>query len=345
MAVEPTLLIWPVIRALAVVAAGLVLWRLVDALCHRYAITAGTRSALLGAGGAALLGLLVATIVSDATALIARRQADRDAAALAQANLERFRKMGLLPREVDQREMNEEMRRRGILLSVGDQQKLKELCPADHAVEFRIAEKSFFLPWKWVRRQQASRVVWASTAGAACPPGPVPVGALYFRPPDAEIARARDLSLFSLRFGVQQWTKDHSLVIPTNPASRTADASGAYLEDISDAWRASNGNPAYVASDHRSYRLQQAAVDGLQPAPARITCTTLDPKIGRRMCSGIYFEDDGWTVQYEFYPKQDGLYQGKSNGLPDGPVEPDGLLAFDARIRAWLADLQIKPTP
>jgi hypothetical protein len=48
-------------------------------------------------------------------------------------------------------------------------------------------------------------------------------------------------------------------------------------------------------------------------------------------------------VEYSFFPKGNRTHRAEALGLPDGPVEPDGLLRFDARIRKWIDDMQKKP--
>jgi hypothetical protein len=221
---------------------------------------------------------------------------------------------------------------------------LQELCPPDRIVEFSIGAKSFYLPWRWIRRQQAMATsVWASTGGAACPIDPVQTRGLFFFPPDPEIARERDLNLFLLRFGVDEWRNNHPGVAPSNPASRITYPDGGYLEDVTDEWRARNNNPPYVKSDFRAYLLQQAAaVDRTQATPVEMTCNTLDPNTGNRSCSARFQYDD-LTVEYTFFPKRGRMLQDEVLRLPDGPVEPEGFLRFGARIRKWIDDLQKKP--
>jgi hypothetical protein len=322
---EPSALVFGIFPVAILVIMGVVLWRIFGALCRKDAISGNIRIAVIGVGGLLLSALVLRTIVQYPVVAVELRHQRQQGDARFQA-------------------AREELRKKGKNLSPEDLKKLQELCPPDRIIEFSIGAKSFYLPWRWIRGQHTMATsVWASTGGAACPIGPVQTGGLFFHPPDPEIVRERDLNLSLLRFRVDEWMNKHPGVAPSNPASRVTYPDGGYLEDVTDEWRARHNDAPYIKSDFRAYLLQQtAAVDRTQATPVEMTCSTLDPNIGNRSCSA-HFRYDDLTAEYTFYPKQPRMLQNEVLRLPDGPVEPEGFLRFDARIRKWIDDLQKKP--
>jgi hypothetical protein len=319
-------LVFGIIHVAILVIVGVVLWRIFLALCRKYAIGRNIGIAVVVLGGLLLSALVLRTIVQYTLLAVELRRQRQEGDASFQAHREEFREKGLY-------------------LSLEDSKKLLELCPPDRIIELRIGAKSFYLPWRWIRGQDTlARSVWASTRGAACPVDSVQSDQLFLFPPDPEIARERDLNLFFIKLRLDEWRNGHPRVPLSNPTSRITDPDGSYLEDVTDAWRARHNNPPHVKSDFRAYLLQQAAaVDRTQATPIEVTCTTLDAKTETRSCSA-HFQYDELTVEYTYYPKRSRRTSlDEILHLPDGPIETEGFLPFDARVHNWIDDMQKKP--
>jgi hypothetical protein len=318
-------LVFGIFHVAILVIVGVVLWRIFLAMCRKYTIGRSIRIAVIGLGSLLLSALVLRTMVQYTVLAVELRRQWQQGDANFQAHREEFREKGLY-------------------LSLEDSKRLQELCPPDRIIQLRIGAKSFYLPWRWIRGQDTlARSVWASTSGAACPVDPVQTDQLFLFPPDPEIARERDLNLFFIKLRLDEWRNGHLRAPLSNPASRVTYPDGSYLENVTDAWRARNNNPLYVKSDFRAYLLQQAAAaNRTQAAPIEMTCSTLDPNIGTRLCSA-HFQYEDLTVEYTFYPKQGRMLQDEVLRLPDGPVETEGFFPFDARLHNWIDDMQKKP--
>jgi hypothetical protein len=319
-------LVFGIFHVAILVIVGVVLWRVFLALCRKYAIGRNIGIAVAVLGSLLLSGLVFRTMVQYTLLAVELLRQRQEGDASFQAHREEFREKGLY-------------------LSLEDLEKLQELCPPDRIIELRVGAKSFYLPWRWIRGQHTlARSVWASTSGAACPVDPVQSDQLFLFPPDPEIARERDLNLFFIKLRLDEWSSGHPRVPLSNPASRITYSDGSYLEDVTDAWRARNNNPLYVKDDFRAYLLQQAAaVDRTHATPIEMTCTTLDAKTETRSCSA-HFQYDDLTAEYTYYPKRSRRTSlDEILHLPDGPIETDGFLPFDARVRKWIDDIQKKP--
>ena len=319
-------LVFGIFHVAILVIVGVVLWRIFLALCRKYSVGRHIGIAVVVLGSLLLSALVLRTMVQYTILAVELRRERQEGDTNFQAHREEFREKGLY-------------------LSLEDSKILQELCPPDRIIELRIGAKSFYLPWRWIRQQQAmARSVWASTSGAACPVDPVQTDQLFLFPPDPEIARERDLNLFFIKLRLDAWRNGHPRVPLSNPASRITYPDGSYLEDVTDAWRARNNNPLNVKSDFRAYLLQQvAAVDRTQAPPVEMTCSTLDPNLGTRSCSG-HFQYDDLTLEYTYYPKRSRRTSlDEILRLPDGPIETEGFLPFDARVHNWIDDLQKKP--
>jgi hypothetical protein len=237
----------------------------------------------------------------------------------------------------------DEIYKKGGLLS---QQETDALCQPDHVLEFVVGANSFYMPWKWVRGQTSLvKKLWISTGGA-CPTDPIHQAGFFLYPFIDEVARERDLNLFLLEFHLMsEWEKSHSYQVPTNPSARATSSNGGYIEDVTE--QGLSAQPPYVKRGNpRVYRLQQPPdAFGIEGFPVEIKCADIDPNQRNRPCYGL-FEYRGLRGKYEFWPAG-GVTPNASNrqeSLP-GPTEPDGFLAFDARIRNWIDDLQRKPSP
>jgi hypothetical protein len=320
------ILISAIFRLAILTALGYALWRVLRALERKFAIVRARRTALVAVLGCLLSAVAVTTIVQHARAFVNDRRQREESNAYYQAH-------------------KEEWRRQGLYLSPEDTKRQDRLCPPEQVIEFRLEGRSFYLPWKQIREQWTIKTaVWASTGGEACPSAPVEVGELFFDSFDPEVARERNLNLSSLTLATDAWPRIRVHSVASNLSSRVTYVDGGYVEDVTDEWRARNRYPPSETKDHRVYRLQQApTADGVQAAPVEISCSTYHPIVGPRGCFASYFHYAGLIVRYNFFAKGGSSSQNRALRLPDGPVEPDEFLAFDARIRKWLDDLQKKP--
>ena len=96
--------------------------------------------------------------------------------------------------------------------------------------------------------------------------------------------------------------------------------------------------------DARVYRLQHpAGSDGVVPAPIVMRCGGQPTSSDGRGCNTIYQYGPDLIVEYAFRQNR-ALGQRFAWPTPDGAIpEPDGFLALDARVRAFIDDLQRQP--
>lgn len=225
-------------------------------------------------------------------------------------------------------------------------QELLATCPPGHRAEFVFGGTSLFVDLRLFSVPSLQQI-WART-NRNCPTEPEHAqrgGGLFFYL-GREIGRVkeeRNIQFTQLHLGGSGVDLSERGEMPTDPLARRSFPDGSYVEDITEhaaAW-------GVISIGSRAYRLQHAATPGRGlPPPIRMRCSDVPDRsayVMHRTCSTTYRYGPDLGVRYEFaVSRGDPLRQ--PPGTPNASIaEPDGLLAFDARIRAWIDDLQRRP--
>lgn len=136
-------------------------------------------------------------------------------------------------------------------------------------------------------------------------------------------------------------------LIPSAPDRRLVLPEGT-IEDITEKRlknKTEDPTSTYiVAPNKRHYRLQHRAANEPLPEPFVVRCGNLGtPNASSRICRTMYKYGSGIVVEYLFRPN-DLTFPQRHYGMNSDTIsEPDGFLALDARLRAWIADMQARP--
>ncbi len=221
-----------------------------------------------------------------------------------------------------------------------------DACPSGHRVEFQIGSLTLYIDPHWL--DLASEFPLRQRFGANCPSQPVKVSKLYFR---RSILDVMDMPGGLGRPFFFMVIKDQASLSPTRmtrleirDAPPLRETAKPYVEDVTlFAFQAIIRPPPSA----RVYRVVYPGVGNEAPTAVEVSCggEPSQPKApgpGRECFTPIDYSYLGaLTVDYKF--RQDRLPFVAAEKNPPTMREPEGILAFDAHIRAWLDDLTKKP--
>lgn len=216
-------------------------------------------------------------------------------------------------------------------------ERLRAICPAGHRIEFRFRDASLFVDLSLLSVDTLRRVHEA--AGGSCPSAPLRgIRVLIGYQDNREVARQveeRGLPphlLISERRDAIPMPSD----VPSVPETRRY-VPGGYVEDITSKV------PGRSFAAGRWYQLQHDRLpDGSLPRPIIISCAGEPGNPPGRGCTVIYSYGPDLMVDYRFRLDRS---DGPRGAWPtaDGKIsEPDDLVAFDRRVRAFIEELRLR---
>jgi hypothetical protein len=220
-----------------------------------------------------------------------------------------------------------------------------DACPSGHRVEFQIGSRTLYIDPHWLGL--ASEIPLRQRFGANCPSQPVKVSKLYFH---SSILDAMDMPGGLGRPFFFMVIKDQASLSSTRmtklglqdtpPLKQTAQP---YAEDVTlFAFRTARP----PAQSPRIYRVVYPGAGNEPPSFVEVSCggdpsQPKPPGPGRTCFTPIGYSYLGTlTVDYKF--RQDRLPFVGVESDPPTMREPEGVLAFDGHIRAWLDSLTKK---
>jgi hypothetical protein len=220
-------------------------------------------------------------------------------------------------------------------------------CPSGHVRQVILGSTSLYIEGQW----PVTLFTHVPLANK-CSSQPVLGDVLNFR--DLNDALAQELNKRSVRFdefrlywSTSKTPQDVSF-IPSAPDKRLVLPAGIIEEITKEFLRGAPEDPnaggPLAPLDRRFCRLQHRTANGSLGEPFMIHCGNLGlPSTSSRVCHTRYRYGADVVVLYDFRP--DDLTSPQEHyGVAGDPIpEPDGFLAFDARLRAWIADMQKRP--
>jgi hypothetical protein len=221
-------------------------------------------------------------------------------------------------------------------------------CPLGHRVEFVVGSLSLFVDLRWL--DVATLAPLSERFGANCPSQLVTISSLYFANSILDAANIpAQLGQPFLFFVIR-----NEAVLPPGrvtkldhpeapPLRRTAEP---YIEDITGISFRANPHPSPSA---RVYRLVYPGIGHEPPTFIEISCGGQpsqpgQPGPGRSCFTPIaYSYLGGINVKYEFRQDHLPIIEPGQAVSPGTMYEPEGVLMFDTRIRAWLGSLTRNP--
>jgi hypothetical protein len=220
-----------------------------------------------------------------------------------------------------------------------------DACPPEHRVEFVVGSLSLFVDPHWLALE--SEIPLSQLFGANCPSQPVKVSELYFDNSILDAAKipgglGRPFFFLVIRdeatLSPKRMTK---LGLRDAPPLRQTEQ--PYVEDITGFVFGARPPP----QSPRVYRVVYLGADDKPPTSVEVSCggdqsQPNAPGPGRTCFTPIAYSYLGaLTVDYKF--RQDRLPFVGVESDPPTMREPEGVLAFDGHIRAWLDSLTKKP--
>jgi hypothetical protein len=213
------------------------------------------------------------------------------------------------------------------------------MCPPGHRVEFRYGATSLYVDLRWVSWITTGSLVYEKFGGV-CPTVPVEGIGLFFGG-----ARSGDIKQDFVDRGLPSWLQISSALrmpnpslIPSAPETRIHLPTGGYVENITPAGSIQPGKSAF-----RQYKLQHPAdIDGIEPPPITMGCSGNPDAITSSSCQTLYSYNSDFRVNYRFEKRSWNPLHVRDNAVANF-TEPQDLLAFDANVRAFVADLMKKP--
>jgi hypothetical protein len=219
-------------------------------------------------------------------------------------------------------------------------------CPPRHIREVILNSTTLYINGQW-----PVTLVTDTPVANGCSARSIVTRIINFR--DLNPAFAQELNKRSIRFDEFRLYRSPPAIapdisfIPSAPDKRLALPAGI-IEDITE--QSLKGMPEDPNAGHlappnsKYYRLQHRAPDGSLGQPFVVNCGNFGlPSYSRRMCSTTYKYAADIVVLYEFRPN-DLTFPQEHYGVTANPiVEPEGFLACDARLTAWIVDMQSRP--
>jgi hypothetical protein len=214
---------------------------------------------------------------------------------------------------------------------------LPTLCPPGHRVELRYGSTSLYVDLNWLNGYSLHYIV--DRIGSRCPTEPIDDLPLYFRTSILDLAKAPDdLGRTFFHFFIKRASETrskHSSLFQTKPWVLQR---GPGVTDITaDVFRTVRPPPS-----SRVYLLRYPTESDGSDTTIEISCG--GDILPRRECF--------LPIQYRFHRDLDIEYKfrqsalsipGISESAPGRLNEPEGVLEFDTRIRAWIESLMEKP--
>jgi hypothetical protein len=221
-------------------------------------------------------------------------------------------------------------------------------CPPGHRVEFVVGSLSLFVDPRWL--DIGSLAALSERFGANCPSQPVTISSLYFANSILDAANipaklGQPFLFFVIRNEADlppgRTTKlDH----PDAPPLRQA--AEPYIEDVTHiAFRVPGLAIPAPSPSARVYRLVYPGIGHEPPTSIEISCGGDPGRLRGRDCFTpiAYSYLGGLSVQYEFQQNHLPIVEPGQAASPGTMYEPEGVLIFDTRIRAWLDSLTKNP--
>jgi hypothetical protein len=219
-----------------------------------------------------------------------------------------------------------------------------QACGPDARIAFRFGQVSLHIAPRWLAARSLTAL--SDRFGADCPTDPVEIGGLFLNAAILDLAKTpaglgRPYLSLLVDKASGPTTDQGSRLLPADaPLMRKAAA--PYVEDVTEL--AARLSPPKSAAA-LSYRVVYPGVGGGFASSIVVTCGG-EPRttVGRQCFTPLpYRFRDDLTVTYTF--QQDRLpLPGASQPSGAGAMaEPDGVLAFDRAIRAWIDGLRAKP--
>jgi hypothetical protein len=220
-----------------------------------------------------------------------------------------------------------------------------DVCPSGHRLEFQIGSLALYIDPHWLAIE--SEVPLWRRFGPKCPSEPITISKLYFDNSILDAAKIpgglgqpffflviRDEATLSPKRMTKLGLRD------TPPLKQTEQP---YVEDITSfAFRVTRLPP----QSPRAYRVVYPGVGNKPPTFVEVSCggdpsRPNTPGPGRTCFTPIAYSYLGtFTVDYKF--RQDRLPIAEAEKDPPTMLEPEGVLAFDSHLRAWLDSLTKK---
>ena len=222
----------------------------------------------------------------------------------------------------------------------------RDACPRGQRIAAMLGSTILYVDLRWLQYIEIEPVSEGTTT--TCPTQPARARDMLFNYPSGQddihriwLDRALPHRLMISEYRPSRLPTQDSAALPSDPSMRRELPGGGSVEDFtrSDWFWITQRRP-----DARAYRLlHPAGSDGVVPAPIVVRCVGLRTSSDGRACNTIYQYGPDLIVEYVF--KQD-----RAPGhlffwpTPDGAIpEPDGFLALDARVRAFIDDLRRQP--
>jgi plasmid stabilization system protein ParE len=214
---------------------------------------------------------------------------------------------------------------------------LLRACPPGHRVEFRYASTSLYIDLNWL--DVISLVYIVERSGPNCPKQPILDLPLFFRTSILELANVPDdlgrTFFFFVLEGASKTRQMHPSLFQTRPW--VLQNPPGITDITADAFPTVRPSPS-----SRVYLLRYLAESDGSDTTVVVSCG--GDILARRECFlpiPYRFRRD-LDINYKF--RQSALpIPGISEATPGGLNEPEGVLEFDIRIRAWIESLMQKP--
>lgn len=221
-------------------------------------------------------------------------------------------------------------------------------CPPGHVREVVLGSTSLYIDGQWPVDLYGNVDVTNKCSPQVMLGG---VGIVVLK--DLNVALTQEMNKRRVRF---DWFRLYqspptiapdTALIPSAPDRRLVLPAGI-IEDITEKrLKSKTEEPAprnIAAPNTRHYRLQHRAANDSLTEPFVVRCGNLGtPNSSSRICRTMYRYGNGIVVEYLFRPN-DLTFPQKHYGIDAATIpEPEAFLAFDARLREWIDDMQARP--